>query len=57
MELIDYVYVVKSVTNSVNLFKTKTRKTLILRVLGFKDVVPLGIEPRTHGFSVRCSTY
>lgn len=26
-----------------------------LRLKAF-DVVPLGIEPRTHGFSVRCST-
>jgi len=36
--------------------KTKTRKTLILRVLQFKEVVPPGIEPGTHGFSVHCST-
>jgi hypothetical protein len=38
------VHVIKSITNSVTLFKTKTRKALILRVLRFKSVVPPGIE-------------
>jgi hypothetical protein len=37
------VHVTKSVTNSITLFKIKTRKTLILRVLRFKEVVPPGI--------------
>jgi hypothetical protein len=35
------VNVAKSVHNSVTLFKTKIRKTLISRVLQFKEVVPL----------------
>ncbi len=36
------------------------RKTEHLKVFGFLfsffEVVPPGIEPGTHGFSVRCST-
>jgi hypothetical protein len=36
----DIVHFTKSITESVTPFKTKTRKTLILRVLRFKEVVP-----------------
>jgi hypothetical protein len=36
--------VTKSITFPVTFFKTKTRKTLILRVLQFKEVVPTGID-------------
>jgi hypothetical protein len=36
----DKVLVTKSIIESVTTLKTKTRKTLILRVLQFKDVVP-----------------
>jgi hypothetical protein len=36
--------------------KTKSRRSLIMRDFQFNDVVPPGIEPGTHGFSVRCST-
>jgi hypothetical protein len=43
-DVIDNLYVTKSITDSVTPFKTKTRKTLILRVLRFKEVVPPGIE-------------
>lgn len=34
----------------------KKPKILIIKTLGFQIVVPPGIEPGTHGFSVRCST-
>ncbi len=33
--------------------KAPNNKALIVRAL---DVVPPGVETRTHGFSVRCST-
>jgi len=36
----DHVIVVKSITESVTPLKTKARKTLILRVLRFEEVVP-----------------
>jgi hypothetical protein len=42
--LSDYVYFIKLVTNSVTTLKTKSHKTLILRDLHFKEVVPPGIE-------------
>jgi hypothetical protein len=32
------------------------RKTFIIKVLRYDGVVPPGVEPGTHGFSVRCST-
>lgn len=38
------------------IFKIKKIKHLYFRHLTFKKVVPPGIEPGTHGFSVRCST-
>jgi hypothetical protein len=45
MYLYDYVQIAKSITETVTPSITKTRKTLILRVLRFKEVVPPGIEP------------
>lgn len=36
IDVIDNLYVIKSITDSVTTLKTKTRKTLILRVLELK---------------------
>ena len=36
--------------------KTNTVKAFVFCNLRFYQVVPPGIEPGTHGFSVRCST-
>ena len=41
----DFMIIIKSITGSVTSLKTKTRKTLILRDLRFKEVVPPGIVP------------
>jgi hypothetical protein len=38
--LFDYKNVIKIVTNPVTFLKTKSRRTLILRVLRFKEVAP-----------------
>ncbi len=38
------------------LFKQKIRNQLLIKLLRIIFVVPPGIEPGTHGFSVRCST-
>jgi hypothetical protein len=48
--------VTKSVNNSVTKKFKDPYKSLIYRGLHLKAVVPPGIEPGTHGFSVRCST-
>jgi len=49
VHLPDNVFVAKSITESVIPLKTKDRKTLILRILLFKEVVPpVYIESRVN---------